>query len=94
MNGQCYEVRQFASRQRCDMPGYFQYFEALDEEGQLLYTISQPSEPGAKNDRVFIRSQKVWARSAPGAVRRFIVWKKTGKPLGWLLDPNFAEAAK
>jgi hypothetical protein len=94
MTPQCYEVRQFASQYRCDLPGYFRYFETVDDDDKLACIVREPSDPGAKDERIFVRSEKVWSASGTGyeAIRRFLLWEATGLPRGWLLDPNYIES--
>lgn len=88
------EVRQFASQDRCDRPGYYRYFHAFDEDGNLICAVSEPSQPGARNDRVFVRSERVWSPSGTGyeAILRFLEWETSGKPHSWLMFADDAAA--
>lgn len=71
-----YMVRQMVNLPRCDMPGYCQWFEAVDGDGDVVATIVSMTVPGhALTEReILVNEREVTATSGAAAIAAYQRW--------------------
>jgi hypothetical protein len=69
-------VRQMANLPRSDMPGYCQWFEAVDDDGDVAATIVSMTVPGhALTEReILVNEREVTATSGVMAIAAYQRW--------------------
>ena len=71
-----YIVRQMANLPRCDMPGYCQWFEAVDDDGDVAATIVRVTMPGhaLAPREILVNEREVTATSGVAAIAAYERW--------------------
>ncbi len=71
-----YMVRQMANLPRCDMPGYCQWFEAVDDDGDVAATIVSMTVAGhALTEReIVVNEREIVAASGLAAIAAYERW--------------------
>lgn len=70
-----------ANKERSDIEGYKQGYEAVDYNG---YVWAIHNSPGVFK----ISENEVWSESGSGAIMKFIKWKNNGKDRSWLISKD------
>lgn len=90
MKGKIFEVVLFANMERCDLPGYRQWAEVLDENDKCVGVWNYEPSPGEipyPEMKFGVMSRLVHSDAGPvEALRRFNEWKEKGYPETWLIE--------
>ena len=71
-----YMVRQMANLPRCDMPGYCQWFEAVDDDGEVVAVADGMIVAGhALTEReILVNEREIVAASGLAAIAAYERW--------------------
>lgn len=72
-----YMVRQMANLPRCDMPGYRQWFEAVDDDGDVVAVVASMAvvgKPQMMEREILVNEREIVATSGAGAIAAYQRW--------------------
>lgn len=72
-----YMVRQMANLPRCDMPGYRQWFEAVDDDGDVAATMVSMvvvGKPQMMEREILVNEREIVAASGVAAIAAYQRW--------------------
>lgn len=88
-HGEIYTVTLFANRDKSDMPGYWQWYEAADKTGKMVAQWNAEFKGEGLPDmepRIPVISKKVLGVNGTHAIRRFQDWQRLGLGDAWLRE--------
>ena len=87
--GEMFTVTLFANREKSDMPGYWQWYEARDRDGKMVAQWNTEFKGEGTPDlkpKIEVVSKQVLGVNGTHAIRRFQDWQRLGLGDTWLRE--------